>query len=437
MSVNVEKLEKNMVKLTFTVDADTFEAACQKVYLKNRNKINLPGFRKGKAPRVMIERMYGKGVFYEDAIDDVLPAAYEKACEESELTLVSRPQIDIEKMDPKGEGVTFTALVAVKPEVTLGQYKGIEVEKKTVEVSDAEINSELESDRKKNARKITVEDRPVQNGDKVNIDYLGTVDGVAFDGGAAQGHELEIGSHTFIDTFEDQIIGHSIGDEFDVHVTFPEEYHAKELAGKAAVFAVKVNGITAEELPELDDEFASEVSEFDTLDEYKEAIRIRIADRKAASLKNEKENEVIEKIIEGAQMEIPDAMIESQCEDMVADFDNQLRSQGISKEQYMQWTGMDEKAFRDNFKPQALKRIQTRLVMEAVAAAENLEVSDEEVEAEFQKMAESYGIDLETIKSYFGDEQRDQMREDLKVQKAVDLVAEEAVEVEPAKAEEE
>ncbi|MBR0152590.1 MAG: trigger factor [Lachnospiraceae bacterium] len=436
MSVKVEKLEKNMAKLTFEVSAEEFEAACQRAYLKNRSKISLPGFRKGKAPRKMIEKMYGKGFFYEDAINDVLPNAYEEAVKESGLEVVSRPSIDIDGTIQEGQPVAFTAEVAVKPEVTLGQYKGVEVTKKTVEVSDAEIDAELNADRQKNSRKITVDDRAVENGDIVNINYRGTVDGIAFDGGTAEDYELTIGSHSFIDTFEDQIIGHEIGDEFDVNVTFPEEYHAEELAGKPAVFAVKVNGITKEELPELDDEFASEVSEFDTLAEYREDVRARILNRKTEAAKTQKENEAVDAAVANAQMEIPDAMIESQAEQMVEDFANQLRSQGMELGQYLQWTGMDEAKMMESMKPQAVKRIQTRLTLEAIAEAENLEVTDEEVDAEIGRMAESYGVDKDMIKNYMG-EQTEALKTDLKVQKAVDLVAAEAVEVEPKTSEEE
>ncbi|MBQ9593086.1 MAG: trigger factor, partial [Lachnospiraceae bacterium] len=386
--------------------------------------------------RKMIEKMYGKGFFYEDAINDVLPNAYEEAVKESGLEVVSRPSIDIDGTIQEGQPVAFTAEVAVKPEVTLGQYKGVEVEKKTVEVSDAEIDAELNSERQKNSRKITVEDRAVADGDIVNINYRGTVDGVAFDGGTAENYELTIGSHSFIDTFEDQIIGHEIGDEFDVNVTFPEEYHAEELAGKPAVFAVKVNGITKEELPELDDEFASEVSEFDTLAEYREDVRARILNRKEEAAKTQKENEAVDAAVANAQMEIPDAMIESQAEQMVEDFANQLRSQGMELGQYLQWTGMDEAKMMESMKPQAVKRIQTRLTLEAIAEAENLEVTDEEVDAEIGRMAESYGVDKDMIKNYMG-EQTEALKTDLKVQKAVDLVAAEAVEVEPKTSEEE
>ncbi|MBR1758756.1 MAG: trigger factor [Lachnospiraceae bacterium] len=436
MSVKVEDLGKNMMKLGFEVSYEEFEAACERAYQKNKGRINVQGFRKGKAPRKMIERIYGKGIFYEDAINDVLPNAYEKAVEESGLDVVAQPDIDIDGEITTNEPIHFVATVAVKPEVTLGQYKGIEVEKAVAEVSDAEINAELENDRKKNARQITVEDRAVEDGDTVNINYKGTVDGVAFDGGTAEDYDLKIGSHSFIDTFEDQIIGHNLGDEFDVNVTFPEQYHAEELAGKPAVFAVKINKITAEELPELDDEFASEVSEYDTLDEYKVSVRERILNRKQETLKTEKENKVVDAVIENAQMEIPDAMVLSTCRQMADEFAQQLQYQGMNLEQYMSWTGMDSQKFLDSLKPQATKRIQTRLVLEAIAKAENLDVTEEEINAEYQKMADQYGMDVETIKSYLSGSD-EQMKEDLAVQKAIDLIVAEAVETEPAKAEEE
>ena len=432
MSVNFENLEQNMVKITFSVSPEDFEAACERAYQKNKSKISIQGFRKGKAPRKMIERMYGKGVFYEDAINDVLPDAYEAAVKETGLDIVSRPEIDIEDIKD-GEPVVFTAVAAKKPEVTLGQYKGVEIDKLTAEVSDSEIDAEIENERKKNAREITVEDRAVEDGDLVTIDFRGTVDGVAFDGGTAEDYELEIGSHSFVDDFEEQIIGHNLGDEFDVNVTFPHEY-AEELADKDAVFGVKVKKIVVKELPELDDEFASEVSEFDTFDEYKESVKKSILERKEESLKTERENMAVDKAVANAQMEIPDAMIDSQCEDLMNEYEQQMASQGISLSQYLQWTGMDEVKFRESLKPQSLMRIQSRLVLEAIAKAEGLTVSDEEVEAELQKMADNYGMELETIKNYMADA-LDQMKEDLAVQKAISLIAENAVEVEPAEEE--
>lgn len=428
MSLQVEKLEKNMVKLTIEAAAEEFDAAIQKAYLKNKGKMNVQGFRKGKAPRAIIEKLYGPSVFYEDAANIVIPDAYEKAAEESGLDIVSRPEIDVVQIE-KGKPFIFTAEVAVKPEVTLGDYKGIEVEKTAIEVTEEEITAEIDKVRDQNSRVITVEDRPVADKDMTVIDFEGFVDGVPFEGGKAEDYSLTIGSHSFIDTFEDQLIGKSIGEEAEVNVTFPAEYHAAELAGKPALFKVKVKEIKAKELPELDDEFAQDVSEFDTLDEYKADIKATILERKEKEAKTAKEDKVVEKIIENASMEIPDAMVETQVRQMADDFAQRIQSQGLTIEQYFQFTGMNSKQLFDQMRPQAIKRIQSRLVLEGIVKAENITVSDEDVEKEFEKMAETYKMELDKLKELIGEKEKEQIIMDMAVQKAVDLVVEAATEV--------
>jgi len=427
MSLQVEKLEKNMAKLTIEATPEELEGALQRAYLKNRKQISVPGFRKGKVPRQMIEKMYGPEVFYDDAANELIPAAYDKALEECELELVSRPVIDIVQIE-KGKPFIFTAEVAVKPEVVLGEYKGIEVEKEDTAATDEEVNAELDKERESNSRAITVEDRAVQDGDMTVIDFEGFVDGVAFDGGKGTDYPLTIGSGAFIPGFEEQLVGAEIGKEVEVNVNFPEEYHAKELAGKPAVFKCTVKEIKVKELPELDDDFAQDVSEFDTLEEYKADVRKKIEEKKAAQAKAKKEDAVIEKIIEGAQMEIPEAMVKTQAEHLVDEFAQRLQMQGLSMDQYMQFTGSTVDALVEQSKPQALKRIQSRLVLEAVAAAEKLEASDEEVEAEFARMAEQYKMEVEKVKELLGEAETKNIREDLAIQKAIDLVTEAAVE---------
>ncbi|QHQ59894.1 trigger factor [Anaerocolumna sedimenticola] len=428
MSLQVEKLEKNMVKLTIEAAAEEFEAAIEKAYVKNKGKINVQGFRKGKAPRAIIEKMYGPSVFYEDAANLIIPDAYEKAAEESKLEIVSRPEIDVVQIE-KGKPFIFTAEVAVKPEVTLGDYKGIEVEKTEVSVTDEEIIAEIDKVRDQNSRVITVEDRPVADKDMLVIDFEGFVDGAPFEGGKAEDYSLTIGSHSFIDTFEEQLIGKSLGEETEVNVTFPAEYHAAELAGKPALFKVKVKEIKAKELPELDDEFAQDVSEFDTLDEYKADIKATIIERKEKEAKTAKEDKVIEKVVANATMEIPDAMIETQVRQMADDFAQRIQSQGITVEQYFQFTGMNSKQLLDQMRPQALKRIESRLVLEAVVKAENITVSDDDVEKEFTQMAETYKMELDKLKELVGEKEKEQIVMDMAVQKAVDFVVEAAVEV--------
>ena len=379
MSVQVEKLEKSMAKLTITVEAAKFDAAVDSAYQKNKGKIALPGFRKGKAPRAMIEKMYGTGVFYEDAANELIPEAYETAAKESELEIVAQPEIEVTQME-KGTDFIFTATVAIKPEVTLGDYKGIEVEKKEAEVSEEEITAEIDKAREANSRLITIEDRATEDGDTVIIDFDGYVDGKQFEGGYAEDYTLVLGSHSFIDNFEDQLVGKNLGEDVEVNVTFPEEYHVDELKGKPALFKVKIKEIQKKELPELDDDFAQDVSDFDTLDEYKADVEKKILENKENQIKREQEDQIIEKIIENAQMEIPQQMITAQTRQMTQEFAQRLQSQGLSLEQYMQFTGLTPQKMMEDLEPQALKRIQSRLVLEAVVVAENIEASDEEID---------------------------------------------------------
>ena len=416
-----------MAKLTVEVPAEEVEAALQNAYLKNRKQISVPGFRKGKVPRQMIEKMYGPEVFYDDAANALIQKAYPQAADECELEIVSRPAVDIVQLE-KGKPFIFTAEVAVKPEVTLGQYKGIEVEKADTTATDEEVAAELDKEREANSRTITVEDRAVQDGDMTVIDFEGFVDGEAFEGGKGTDYPLTIGSGAFIPGFEEKLVGAEIGKEVEVDVTFPEEYHAKELAGKPAVFKCTVKEIKVKELPELDDDFAQDVSDFDTLEEYKADVRKKVEEKKAADAKAKKEDAVIEKIIEGATMEIPDAMVETQAERMVDEFAQRLQMQGLTMEQYLQFTGGNVQALVEQSKPQALKRIQSRLVLEAVVAAENLTASDEELDAELGRMAEQYKMEVAKLKEMFTEEDLKSVREDLAIQKAVELVTDAAVE---------
>jgi trigger factor len=427
MSFKIEDLEKkNMKKLVIEVPAAEFEAAIEKAYQKNKNKINIQGFRKGKAPKSLIEKMYGPSIFYEDAANSLIPDAYSAAAKESGLEIVSRPEIDVTQVE-KGKDFIFTATFAVKPEVKLGQYKGIEVEAAKIEVTDEEIAADLENARQQQARMITVEDRPVQDGDIATIDYEGFVDGVAFEGGKAEGHALTIGSHSFIDTFEEQLIGKNIGDEVEVNVTFPAEYHAEELAGKPALFKVAIKGIKCRELPELNDEFAQEASEFDTLDEYKADVKAKLQARKEKEAEAAKREAVITKIIENAEMDIPEAMVENQKMQMLEDFEMRLRSQGLSIEQYMQFTGMTANKFMESMAPQALKDIQYRLVLEAIAKEEKIEVEDSELDAEYQAIADTYNMPLDKVMSVIGEEEIAGLKKDVAVRKAADLIVEAAV----------
>ena len=427
MSVQVENLEKNMAKLTIEVPAEELEKALQGAYLKNRGKISIPGFRKGKVPRQLIEKMYGAAIFYEDAANELIPEAYEKAAKESELEIVSQPEIDVTQIE-KGKPFIFTAEVAVKPEVTLGAYKGVEVPKSDLEVTEEEIQAEVDKERESNSRTITVEDRPVADKDIATIDYEGFVDGEPFEGGKGTDYPLTIGSGTFIPGFEEQLIGAKIGEEVEVHVTFPEDYRAENLKGKEAMFRCTVKELKVKELPEEDDEFAKDVSEFDTMEEYRADIRKSLTEKKERAAKAAKEDAVIEKIIEGAQMEIPDAMVNTQVRQLMDEFAQRISSQGLSMEQYVQFTGATPQALLDQMKPQAMQRIQSRLVLEAVAAAENLEASEEELKEEIQKMADLYKMEVEKVEELLDDTARKQMKDDIAIQKAVELVRESAVE---------
>ena len=428
MSVQVENLEKNTAKLTIEVPAEKFEEAVQHSYNKNKGKFNIPGFRKGKAPFNMIKKMYGVGVFYEDAVDEVIDASYPDAAKESGLEIVSRPSISIEEIE-EGKAFVYTAVVAVKPEVTLGEYKGVEVQKTKSEVTEEDIETEIKRAREKNSRLITVEDRGIEDGDQVTIDFDGSVDGKRFEGGkagTAENQQLVIGSHTFIDNFEEQLIGKTTGEECEVNVTFPAEYHVEELKNKPAVFKVKVKEIQRKELPEANDDFASEVSDFDTMEEYKKDLTEKLQAEKIEAAKTADEDKVVAKVIENATMEIPDQMVEEQVNGMVNDYARRLESQGISFKQYVEITGMTAEKIGEQMKPQAIKRIQTRLVLEAVVKAENIQADDAAVEEQFDKMAEDFKMDKEQIKGMFGEEQIAQLKEDLAVQKAIDFLVAEA-----------
>ena len=427
MSLQVEKLEKNMAKLTIEVSAEDLDKAMEKAYQKQKSRISIPGFRKGKAPRKMIESMYGKGVFMEDAVNSLVPQEYSKAVADCDLEIVSQPEINVTQMEP-GKALIFTADVATKPEVTLGEYKGVEVPKTEIVVTDEEVDAEIKKEQDKNSRTVTVEDRAAANGDIATIDFEGFVDGVAFDGGKGSDYALTLGSGTFIPGFEDQIVGANTGDHVEVKVTFPEEYQAKELAGKEAVFQCDVKKIEAKELPELDDDFAKDVSEFDTLAEYKENVKKELTEKKEAEAKTAKENAVIDKVIENAQMDIPEAMIDTQCRQMMDDFGRRMQSQGLSMEQYFQFTGQSMDKMMEDMKPQALKRIQTRLVLEKVVETENIEASEDEINEEISKMAETYKMEADKVRELLGEQGLGQMKEDLAVQKAVTMLADAAKE---------
>ena len=427
MSLQVEKLEKNMAKLTIEVSAEELEKALDGAYLKQRGKISVPGFRKGKVPRQMIEKMYGVEIFYEDAANALIPDAYSKAYDESGLSIVSQPKIDVIQLE-KGKPFIFTAEVALKPEVTLGEYKGLKVDKISTRVTAKEVDAKLEAEQKKNARTITVEDRAVQNGDDIILDFEGFVNGVAFEGGKGENYALTIGSGSFIPGFEEQLIGAETEKEVEVNVTFPTEYHAADLAGKEAVFKCTVHEIKVKELPELDDEFAAEVSEFDTLEEYKADLKAKIKDEKLAEGKRKKEDQAVEKAVANASMEIPEAMIETQTQQMVQEFAQRLQMQGLSMEQYFQFTGLTVDKMMEEMKPQAVERIQTRLVLEAIAKAENIEITEEKFEAELAKMAEMYQMEVEKLRGYMGEGEKEQMKADMAVQEAVAFLVDNAVE---------
>ena len=428
MSLQVEKLEHNMAKLTIEVSADEVEKALQAAYLKERSKISLPGFRKGKVPRQMIEKMYGPEVFYDEAANHMISEAYGKAYDECELDIVSQPKVKITQLE-KGKPFIFTAEVAVKPEVTLGEYKGLKVDKVSTRVTQKEVDEEIDKERERNARTVEVTDRAVQDKDQVVLDFEGFVDGEAFEGGRGEKYPLTIGSGSFIPGFEEQLIGAEIGKEVEVNVTFPEEYQAEELAGKAAVFKCTVHEIKAKEIPELDDEFVSDVSEeSETVDAYKAEVKAKIKERKEREGKQKREDQSVEQAVANAQIDIPEPMIDLQTKQMADDFARRIMQQGMSLEQYFQFTGLSEEKMMEEFRPQAEKRIRTRLVLEAVVAAENIEVSDERLDEELKKMAESYQMEVEKLKEFMGDNEKKQMKEDIAVQEAVTLIADAAVE---------
>lgn len=427
MSLQVEKLEQNMAKLTVEVAAEDVEKALQAAYLKQRKQINIPGFRKGKVPRQMIEKMYGPEVFYDEAANNMIPDAYAKAYDESELDIVSQPKIEVVQME-KGKPFIFTAEVATKPEVTLGDYKGLKVDKVSTRVTQKEVDEEIEKERERNARTIEVTDRAVQDKDEVTLDFEGFVDGVAFEGGKGEDYPLTIGSGSFIPGFEEQLIGAEIDKEVEVNVTFPKEYHSEELAGKDATFKCTVHTIKAKELPELDDEFASEVSECETMDAYRAEVKKNIKERKERTGKEKKENQAVDQAIENAQMDIPEAMIEFQVRQMADDFARRIQQQGLTVEQYFQFTGMTAEKMLEEMRPQAEKSIKTRLVLEAIVKAENIEVSDERVEEELTKMAEAYQMEVEKLKEFMGENEKKQIKEDLAVQEAITLLVNESVE---------
>ena len=421
------KLEKNMAKLTIEVPASELEKALQSAYMKQKNKISLPGFRKGKVPRQMIEKMYGAEIFYDDAANALIPKAYADAYDECELDIVSRPEIDVVQIE-KGKDFIFTATVATKPEVTLGEYKGLEADKVSTRVTQKEVDAKIQEEAEKNARTITVEDRAVQDGDEVVLDFEGFVDGVAFEGGKGENYPLTIGSGSFIPGFEEQLVGAEAEKEVEVKVTFPEDYHAEDLKGKEAVFKCTVHEIKAKELPEIDDEFAAEVSEFDTLEEYKADVKAKIKEQKAAEGKAKQEDQVVEQAVKNATYELPEAMVETQAEQMANDFAQRMQSQGLTMEQYFQFTGTTAEQMMEDLKPQAVKRIETRLVLEAIAKAENIEISDEKLDEEIGKMAEAYKMEADKLKEFMGENEKKQMKEDMAVQEAITFLVDNAVE---------
>ena len=427
MSLQVENLEKNMAKLTIEVPASEFEKALQSAYNKQKKSISVPGFRKGKVPRQMVEKMYGPEIFYEDAANELIPTAYEEELKNCDLEIVSRPTVDIVQIK-KGENFIFTAEVAVKPEVTLGEYKGMEVDKTSTRVTQTEVEAKIKEEAEKNARTVTVEGRPVQDGDEVILDFEGFVDGEAFEGGKGENYPLTIGSGSFIPGFEEQLVGAEAEKEVEVKVTFPEEYHAEELKGKDAVFKCTIHEIKEKQIPEIDDEFAAEVSEFDTLDEYKADVKAKIKEQKENEGKQKKEDQAVEKAVANATMEIPEAMIDEQVRQMVNEFAQNMQYQGISFEQYCQITGMTLEKIQEETRPQAVKRIETRLVLEAIAKAENIEVTEERLDEEIKKMAESYNMEADKLKELMGEEEKKQMMEDIAVQDAVTFLVENAVE---------
>ena len=428
MSLQVEKMEKNMAKLTIEVAAEDLEKAMQNAYQKAKGRISIPGFRKGKAPRKMIEQMYGKGVFLEDAVNALIPEHYSKALAECELEIVSQPTIDITQAEP-GKAFIFTAEVAVKPEVKLGEYKGLKVDKYSTRVTQKEVDEEIEKVREQHARIVEVTDRAVADKDDVTLDFEGFVDGVAFEGGKGENYPLTIGSGSFIPGFEEQLIGAELEKEVEVKVTFPEDYHSEDLKGKEAVFKCTVHAIRAKELPEVDDEFASDVSEkAETLDAYRAEVKAQIKERKENEGKAKKEDQAVEQAVANAEIDLPEPMVDLQAKQMADDFARRIMQQGLSVEQYFQFTGLSEEKMMEELKPQAEKRIRTRLVLEAIVAAENIEVSDERLDEELAKMAESYKMEVEKLKEFMGENEKKQMKEDIAVQDAVTLIVDASVE---------
>lgn len=423
MSVQVEKLENNMAKLTIEVAAEEFVAATTKAYHKNKNQISVQGFRKGKAPQAIIEKLYGASIFYEDAANDLIPGAYEAAAKESGLDITSYPNIDVVQVE-KGKPFIFTAEVALRPEVELGEYKGVEIEKVSAEVTEEDVAAEIKKVQEQNSREVTV-DRPAKNGDTVMIDYEGSVNGELFDGGSAEGYGLVLGSNSFIPGFEDQLVGASAGSDVDVHVTFPEAYHAEDLAGKEALFKVKVHEVKAKEYPIVDDEFAQDVSDFDTLDEYKEDLKKSLAEKKAQEAKAEKQQKAMDVVVGNAKMDIPEAMVRKSTDDMMNQYAQELGAQGLSMDVYFKYTGMTPQQLAEQLKPQALANIKNRLVLDAIVAAENIEITDEEIEAEIQRLAESWSMEADKVREYMD---VDLMRNDMSAQKALEMITDAAVE---------
>ncbi|HAG04707.1 MAG TPA: trigger factor [Lachnospiraceae bacterium] len=427
-----ETIDKNKVKITFGVDAARFEEGIEDAYKKNRNKITIQGFRKGKAPRKLIESVYGKGVFYDDAINFVLPDAYESAVKENDLAVVSRPEIDVTKIDD--EGVEFTAVVFVKPEVTVGEYKGLEFTAVATEPTEEEIDGYIKRELQKNARTLDITDRPVANGDIAVIDFKGFVDDVAFEGGQAENYELEIGSHSFIDTFEEQLVGKNIGDEVKVNVTFPEQYGQADLAGKPAVFEVKINSIKFKELPELNDDFVQDVTEFETVEDYKNSVKEKLTASKTREANDSKESQLLDALVERCEMDVPEVMIENDVEMKISDFERNISAQGLTLENYLSYMGQDIESMKAAYRPISAKQVKARLALEAVAAKENFEVTDDDIKAETEKIAKAYNMDADKLTSVLRDEDKKNMTNDIRVQKALEFIKENAVEVE-AKAE--
>ncbi len=432
MSVQVELLDNNMAKLTIEVSPEELDAAMEHSYNKQKNSVSMPGFRKGKVPRQMMEKMYGPGIFYEDAANELIPKAYADAYDESGLEIVSQPDISVEQIE-KGKPFIFTAEVAVKPGVTLGEYKGVPVDKVSIRVTQKEVDEKIQEEANKNARSVTVEDRPVQDGDNIILDFEGFIDGEPFEGGKAENYPLTIGSHNFIPGFEEKLIGANPEEELDVEVTFPEDYQVEDLKGKDAVFKCTIHEIKTNEVPDIDDEFAAEVSEFDTLDEYKADVKRQIKEQKEEDAKRQKEDQALEAAMNNAEMDIPDPMIETQARQMVDEFAQQLSSQGLTLDQYCQYAGIDQDQLLEQMKPQALDRIKSRLTLEAIVDAENIEVSEERYEEELAKMAENYGMEVDDLKKMVGDTEKEQMMEDMAVQDALDFIVENAVETKEAK----